>query len=305
MNGMSLECKVKLVNSKAKFSCSSEGKEQITVDYIPPLGDGEGYTSLELLMLSLASCFGSTVKFVLAGSMDTDVRDLEIRASGKRREAHPTALEKINLDMVIRSGKLTDAVLENVIKTAEEKLCPVYSMLADSTEIKVSYRITRPETASFCGVFCRSCPLYIGTEEEPERLEMLSERMGKTTDELSCRGCRSDKVSYYCADCNLKKCAENRMLDTCSQCPDYPCSELRKFQSEMPHRAELWKSAELLGKSGFDKWEKELIADFSCSSCGAINSAYDLRCRKCGNSPGSSFTGRHSEIIMKHLGITE
>jgi putative redox protein len=33
----------------------------ISIDYTPPLGDDLGYTSLELLLLSLSSCVGSSV----------------------------------------------------------------------------------------------------------------------------------------------------------------------------------------------------------------------------------------------------
>ena len=49
MNGMSLSGKVELINQKAKFRCSVEGHDNLIVDYIPPLGNSEGYTSLELL----------------------------------------------------------------------------------------------------------------------------------------------------------------------------------------------------------------------------------------------------------------
>ncbi len=129
---------------------------------------------------------------------------LEIKASGNRRESHPTGFKDITLYVEISAENLTTDVLDNVIKTAEETLCPVYSMISNSTKINVEYKILQPFTASFCGVFCKSCPLYIGTKEDPSRLEYLSKRMEKSVDELKCSGCRSDENSYYCRDCSLK-----------------------------------------------------------------------------------------------------
>jgi len=49
----SLKTSVVLLNKKAKFSCSADNKPEIIIDYTPPVGDGEGYTSLELLLLEL------------------------------------------------------------------------------------------------------------------------------------------------------------------------------------------------------------------------------------------------------------
>ena len=51
-------------------------------------------------------------------------------------------------------------------------------MINKDTAITVNYKIKQPETSSYCGVFCKSCPLYIGTTEEPERLELLCSNDG-------------------------------------------------------------------------------------------------------------------------------
>lgn len=39
-----------------------------------------------------------------------------------------------------------------------------------------------------------------------------------------------------------------------------------------------------------------------CPECSAINSAYDLTCRRCGNEPGSPFAERHKDWVSKVLG---
>ena len=252
-------------------------------------------------MLSLGSCFASTVKFVLNQELKIDVKNLEIDLSGERRESHPTGLKNININLKITAEKLNTGILEKVIVNAKEKLCPVYSMINKDTAITVNYKIKQPETSSYCGVFCKSCPLYIGTTEEPERLELLAAMMDKKTEDLKCHGCRSDTVSYYCADCRLKNCAENRDLSNCRQCGEYPCSSLKEFQAEMPHRAELWDSLDILENEGYDSWVDKLTKNYTCSKCSTLNTAYDISCRSCGNIPGSDFYERNSEKIKQHL----
>ena len=141
MEKIVLNASAELINRRAKFSCSVEGKEPIISDYIPPLGDGEGYTSLELLLLSLASCFATSVKFILAGTMKKTVSALKVSASGSRRTEHPTCFETIELFLDIKSEELKAHELEQAVKAAEESICPVYAMIRGNTEIAVNYRI--------------------------------------------------------------------------------------------------------------------------------------------------------------------
>lgn len=56
-----LTASIKLLNEKLHFQGMVDGNEPISIDYTPPLGDNLGYTSLELLLLSLSSCVGSAV----------------------------------------------------------------------------------------------------------------------------------------------------------------------------------------------------------------------------------------------------
>lgn len=51
-----LTASIKLINDKLHFNGSVDGTNIVSIDFIPPLGDNLGYTSLELLLLSLSSC---------------------------------------------------------------------------------------------------------------------------------------------------------------------------------------------------------------------------------------------------------
>ncbi len=52
--------------------------------------------------------------------------------------------------------------------------------------------------AAVCGLFCPACHVYIATQEDPAKLELMSKRYQKSLDELQCNGCRSTKRSFYC-----------------------------------------------------------------------------------------------------------
>lgn len=156
--------------------------------------------------------------------------------------------------------------------------------------------------AAVCGLFCVACSAYIGTHDDRKRLERLSVQFNREIEDLECNGCRSDKRSFYCREkCIMAKCAADKGIEFCYECVNYPCKELEEFQAQMPHRLELWKSFERIKEVGYEKWFKEMIERFSCAECGAINSAYDLECRKCRVTPSCDFVNEHKEEIMKYF----
>ena len=60
-----LEVTVNLSNQKVQFTGVSRSNPPITFDYDPPLGDGQGYTGLEMLLMSLAACSGTSIVALL------------------------------------------------------------------------------------------------------------------------------------------------------------------------------------------------------------------------------------------------
>ena len=73
--------KVDLVNEKVRFSGSARDLPAVSADYFPPLGDGQGYTGLELLLLSLAACSATGVVPLLR-RMKKTVAAFRVNASG-------------------------------------------------------------------------------------------------------------------------------------------------------------------------------------------------------------------------------
>lgn len=74
-----------------------------------------------------------------------------------------------------------------------------------------TFRTASPDKslAAVSGLFCASSMFYIGSMEDPKKLERLAERFGRSIEDLTCHGCRSDTRSFYCKNyCKMDKCAE-------------------------------------------------------------------------------------------------
>lgn len=135
-----LNSTIVLINEKLQFEASVDGNVPISIDYTPPLGDNLGYTSLELLLLSLSSCVGSSVLTFLR-KMRKTITGCEIHARGVRREEHPTCFKTIHLSVILISPDTTDEDFDKVLKLSEETYCPVWAMLKGNVDIDVNCKI--------------------------------------------------------------------------------------------------------------------------------------------------------------------
>jgi putative redox protein len=135
-----LNASITLVNEKLHFIASIDNNEPISIDYTPPLGDNLGYTSLELLLLSLSSCVGSSVLTFLR-KMRKTITGFEIQSRGLRREEHPTSFKTIILTINLKSSDTSEDDLKKVLKLSEETYCPVWAMLKGNVEIETKCNI--------------------------------------------------------------------------------------------------------------------------------------------------------------------
>ncbi len=145
MNDKSKEqsASIRLINDKLHFAGSAGDNDLISIDYISPLGDNMGYTSLELLLLSLSSCLGS-VLLTLLRRMNKNIEEFDIQANGIRNEEHPTGFSLITLNIKVVSHDITEEDMEKVIPLAEDKYCPVWSMIKGNTAVEILNTTEKP-----------------------------------------------------------------------------------------------------------------------------------------------------------------
>ena len=140
MSSTPLAAMVTLINDKVQFSGVAGSNAPVSIDYVPPIGDGQGYTSLELFLISLASCSGTAIISLLR-KMRKTVSGLKVSATGVRREEHPTYFETIHLVFELNSPDVTGEDMEKVIRISEESICPVWGMIKHSVKVTTEYRI--------------------------------------------------------------------------------------------------------------------------------------------------------------------
>ena len=138
-----LSTKLILVDGQMRFDATARDNPSISVDYFPPLGTEQGYTSLELLLISLASCTASTVMSLLRHRMRREVTGFEATCSGVLRQEHPKTFTRIDLDMTIVSPEATEAEVERALKSAEDKVCPVWALIKGNVEVVTTFTIKR------------------------------------------------------------------------------------------------------------------------------------------------------------------
>ncbi len=141
-----LEVAASLANEKVLFHGVSKfnpANAAITFDYKPPLGDGKGYTGLELLLMSLAGCSGTSMVYLLR-KMGKTVSGLTVNARGTRRDQPPLTFQKILLEFDIRSPDAEDGSVERAIRLCEESVCPVWQMVKNNVEVETQHAISAP-----------------------------------------------------------------------------------------------------------------------------------------------------------------
>ncbi len=91
---------------------------------------------------------------------------------------------------------------------------------------------------AYCGLDCSECPVYMATlsgykySRKKIALEWSQIFNSKiSADDINCRGCRSKTGIYFshCYECSIRLCALNRSIETCADCSEYPCVDLKEF----------------------------------------------------------------------------
>jgi Predicted redox protein, regulator of disulfide bond formation len=133
-----LSVEIKRTNQKVHFEGVSKDNPGVSIpfDFAPPIGDGNGFAGLELLLMSFAGCVSTTVIFLL-GRAGKHVESYTANAEGVRRE-QPLSLSEIHLHISIKSDDVTGSDIENALKQAEA-ISPVWLAVKNNVTVKTTY----------------------------------------------------------------------------------------------------------------------------------------------------------------------
>lgn len=127
-----------LVNQKVRFKALSSGNpdKPLPLDYAPPLGDGQGFAGLELLLISFCGCVSTAVVALLRRAGKT-VDAYEGTAQGIRQE-NPLILKKIVFEVRVRSKDAAPEDMEKAMRTAAA-ISPVWLAIKNNVEVETGY----------------------------------------------------------------------------------------------------------------------------------------------------------------------
>jgi len=140
-----------------------------------------------------------------------------------------------------------------------------------------------------CGLYCGTCPSYLAYQEnDAEELERISQRLGVAVSEVRCDGCLSDNVMPQCVDCRrgFRRCAKDKEVTWCFQCPDFPCKRLRDFTdvhviNGISHHAHVIEDLQYMKEHGIEDWVEKKEKEGRCPHCGKRLYWFTLECPKC------------------------
>lgn len=88
----------------------------------------------------------------------------------------------------------------------------------------------------YCGHDCARCVTYRATVENNDELRRQSQKFYKEKfdkdipiEQIHCTGGRTKGIFNLCKGCPWMKCCKERKINTCSECPEYPCPPLADY----------------------------------------------------------------------------
>ena len=135
-----IEVKGKLVDDKVQFTAAARDNPPVQCDFFPPIGTGQGYTGLEVLLLSLAVCSATTIAYLLRKS-GKEVSGCEVDAQGTMKELPDVGLESAIIHFNLTSPDVGQGDMDRALDLARNSACPVWQMVKGNFEISTRYTI--------------------------------------------------------------------------------------------------------------------------------------------------------------------
>ncbi|MFN3870761.1 MAG: OsmC family protein [Aquificaceae bacterium] len=100
----------------------------------------KGHRPMELLLIALAGCSGVDISHILRKKRQ-DVRDIEVIATGIRKDEHPRVYESIKLLYRVYGKNIKEKAVEEALRLSLGKYCSVYAMLNKACKIEMSFEV--------------------------------------------------------------------------------------------------------------------------------------------------------------------
>ncbi len=102
-------------------------------------GDDDGFSPMELMLVSLAGCTAMDVISILEKKRQ-EVTNFEVRVQAERSEEHPKVFTHIILEYVVTGRHVERAAVERSVELSATKYCSVSAMLVQA--VPIEHKIT-------------------------------------------------------------------------------------------------------------------------------------------------------------------
>lgn len=96
---------------------------------------------------------------------------------------------------------------------------------------------------AYCGLDCAACPAFHAAERLTlDERQAVADRWNMefggshTPVDIDCVGCtHQGRHTPYCeSGCDIRRCGEEKGVETCAECADYGCERLAAFLAHVP-----------------------------------------------------------------------
>jgi len=153
---------------------------------------------------------------------------------------------------------------------------------------------------SYCGIYCGACDIVMTYKTgkkhrlasfwDERTVKIFQKKIGIQYDEnkpftYKCNGCKSNIQFVNCSVCQIRKCAIEKNVEHCIDCPKYPCDQILGSKTSsflLPHLKSNHANMEKIIKVGIAQWLSDQEEKWKCPSCKTSYSWYTRKCMNCG-----------------------
>jgi len=139
--GAVVTAKAVSVHGRKMMYTGEAGRHTVTLDYIPPYGEGAGFAHAALS--GEPGGVPGQHAAIPAGEHGKAITDISVEARGTRRDKPPKSFGANEFDIRVTSPDLDEGTLARLGKLAETKYSLLTTMLPDDVAVTMAYHIAR------------------------------------------------------------------------------------------------------------------------------------------------------------------
>jgi hypothetical protein len=133
-----------------------------------------------------------------------------------------------------------------------------------------------------CGLYCSVCSIRAADKNNDQELkQQLAFFFGTSPENIACEGCLSERpFENMVKTCSIRACAQEKELEGCHQCDDFPCNNVKNYPIE-PARIRILEVIPRWKELGTECYVAEVEKCYTCSKCGTLLHRYATECSNC------------------------